>query len=157
MRGLLARRQLLGWLTAGVAVVGLVPLLSRWRESRAGGAMAPFDRGLEAFRAGDYQRAAAELEEAAGADPLRAEPLVLKGMALAHMGRLQDSVEAFSHALALAPHQPTLYLYRGASLAATGDTARALNDFERAEALAAGDRRIAVAARAHIDRLVEQP
>lgn len=157
MRGLLARRQLLGWLTAGIAGVGLVPLLSRWRESQADGALAPFDRGIEAFRAGDYQRAAAELAEAARADPHRAEPLVLKGMALAHMGRAQESVGAFSHALALAPHQPTLYLYRGESLAAAGDTAQAVKDFERAEALADGDRRIAIAARAHIDRLMQQP
>ncbi|MEZ6184366.1 MAG: tetratricopeptide repeat protein [Planctomycetota bacterium] len=96
-------------------------------------------RGQLRLEAGQALEAEHDLERAVacGADPLQ----VYVGLAeaLTDLGRIEDSVRAFSRAIEAAPRRADLYAARGLRLSMLGLYAEALADYDRALALGSED------------------
>src|SRR3974390_3815425 len=80
----------------------------------------------------------ADAVEGLGDDPDAASNLTLVGNMAMLEGSFEDAIDAFSRALSLEPDQVSALAGRGRALAAAGEQALPLADFDRAAALAPG-------------------
>jgi tetratricopeptide (TPR) repeat protein len=105
--------------------------------------------GLLAFRAGEFRRAAAEMDRALDLEPDGLWPNFYRGCCAHRLGRYEDAVTAFSVCVALAPRSAWCWCNRGLAHAALGRPDRARHDYARALRLDPGHEQ----ARALLDRL----
>jgi serine/threonine protein kinase/tetratricopeptide (TPR) repeat protein len=88
--------------------------------------------GLVHFRAGDYERAAAEMERAVELEPNSLWPNFYRGSCAYHLKNFEEASTAFSICVALAPECAWCYANRGLAHAARGRLDRALRDYDHA-------------------------
>ena len=97
------------------------------------------DQGRTLMRLGKFDRAAAEFAAAAELRPQDFWVHFYSGVCAYREHRWNDSVSAFTVALALAPETPEVRYNRALAHAAAGDTTSAARDFDRAIVLKAKD------------------
>ncbi len=145
------RKEALAILDEAEAICGSSPVLSRQRQALggvAGAERAPrtawehYMLGRWLLRAGDVAGAAQAFDRAVDMRPQDFWPWFGKGLC-AHRQHRSDAVTAFTVCIALAPDSAACYHNRGLALAAHGDPAGALRDYDRALQL---DPRLAVTA-----------
>ncbi len=105
-------------------------------DDRAGGLVA---EGLAALTAGDLEKAAGRLEEAAGLEPARAEIWLGLAAVRERQGDLLAALELARRAERLAPELAAAALASGSLLARVGATSEALAALARARSLEPGD------------------
>jgi tetratricopeptide (TPR) repeat protein len=88
--------------------------------------------GLVHFRAGDFRRAAEEMERAVELEPEGLWPNFYRGSCACHLGQFEEASTAFSVCVALAPRCAWCYANRGLAYGARGQLDRALGDYDRA-------------------------
>jgi tetratricopeptide (TPR) repeat protein len=88
--------------------------------------------GRAYFLAGEFRRAAAELDRALELRPGALWPTFYRGCCAYRLGQYDDAVVAFSACLALAPDRAWCSCNRGLAYLALGRPDRALPDFDRA-------------------------
>jgi lipoprotein NlpI len=102
-----------------------------------------YNRGLAYRRAGDYDRALADLDDAIKAEPGKVVSIIDRGVVHRAKGNLARAIDDFTNALALCAKTPcgeqtqaTAYAGRGDSRRDQGDNDRALADYSEAIRLA---------------------
>jgi tetratricopeptide (TPR) repeat protein len=148
-----ARRQALAVLADAEAAFGPSPALAQERlghaealgladvaaGARAAAAANPprtawehFTLGCVFLRAGDLDRAAAELDRAVDLEPQNLWANYYKGRCAARRGKPDEAVPAFTACIALMPDNARFFHSRGLAAAALGRPGPALRDFDRA-------------------------
>jgi serine/threonine protein kinase len=87
--------------------------------------------GLVHFRAGDYRRAAEEMDRALELEPNGLWPNFYFGSCVYHLGDFEEATTAFSVCVALAPQCAWCYANRALAYAALGKTDKAQRDYDR--------------------------
>jgi serine/threonine protein kinase/tetratricopeptide (TPR) repeat protein len=149
----LARRRALEILDEAETLFGPSCVLSRERQAHAqalglidvaeaaarqAAALAPHTAwdhcavGLVHFRAGDYWRAAEEMDHALELEPNSLWPNFYCGSCAYHLGDFEGAATAFSVCVALAPQCAWCYANRGLAFASLGKMGKALRDYDHA-------------------------
>jgi serine/threonine protein kinase/lipoprotein NlpI len=137
-----ARREALAVLTEAEELFGPDPVLAHERQ-RYGGAPAGPGReartawqhtalGRSCLRTGDWEAAAAHLDESLRLEPAGLWPNFYRGLCWHHAGRYQEAVTAFSVCIGAAPDSAACCSNRALAFAALGRTGEALRDYDRA-------------------------
>lgn len=100
-----------------------------------------FNKANAAFRAGQYEQALTQAEEAIGKDTTLTVAFVMKARCLTALGRLPQAQAAYEAALALAPDDFSAHLERGNILRRLRDDAAAEQSYGRAVASRPNDHR----------------
>lgn len=95
-------------------------------------------RGVEAYRAGDFDQARTHLEQALGSDDRNAAAWMAFGAVTFELDDLAAAAEAFDRAARLAPTRFEPHFNMGSILEIIGDYEQAATQYERALELAPG-------------------
>lgn len=88
--------------------------------------------GLSEFRAGHYEAALRNLEQAKAADPNNAQVRLFMGVVLMDRGEYQRAEQELTDGLKLHPEDPDLYNARGIARTRLGHFQQAIKDFQAA-------------------------
>jgi curved DNA-binding protein CbpA len=90
------------------------------------------ERGIAAYRGGDFQQAIADLDQAIRLDPHDAEAYNIRGNAWDYMGDTDRALADYDEAIRIEPNNPAVFHDRGMMWRRKGDLDRALLDMDRA-------------------------
>lgn len=90
------------------------------------------------FHKGDFEKSLSLQNEILNFDPEDAQAHCNRGLCFAGMGKHEDAIRDFDHAIMLAPDYMASYYNRGISLAETGQPEKAINDLTKAIELSKG-------------------
>jgi len=90
------------------------------------------ERGLAAYRGGDFQQAIADLDQAIRLDPHDAEAYNIRGNAWDYMGDTDRALADYDEAIRIEPNNPAVFHDRGMMWRRKGDLDRALLDMDQA-------------------------
>jgi tetratricopeptide (TPR) repeat protein len=90
------------------------------------------ERGLEAFRRGDYERAIASFDTLIRMDPKHSEARRWRGDALLNQHQFDAAIDEYNKAIQIDPRNGMAYCSRGAALTEKGEFERAIASFNEA-------------------------
>ena len=120
-------------LAAILLLAGAAAVLPAWDALAAGSSsntssqseQRDLERGKQAIKAQDWERAASHLERAARSDPRNADVFNLLAYSYRHLGRIDDAFAYYGRALALDPRHLGAHEYIGEAYLIVGDLAKA--------------------------------
>jgi serine/threonine protein kinase/Tfp pilus assembly protein PilF len=137
-----ARREALAVLAEAEALFGPDPVLAHERQRHGGAPTRPgreartawehMALGRSCLRAGNWDEAAAHLDESLRLEPAGLWPNFYRGLCWHHAGRYQEAVTAFSVCVGAAPDSAACCCNRALAFAELGRTREALRDCDRA-------------------------
>ena len=113
-----------------IAACTIVITSGRWKGKDLAGAT--YNRALAYRRAGDYDRALADLTDAIKADPGKVASIIERGVVYRAKGTLDRAIEDYDNALAICAKSPCGEQTQAAAYAGRGDTWRDKGDNDRA-------------------------
>jgi tetratricopeptide (TPR) repeat protein len=90
------------------------------------------ERGIAAYRSGDFHRAIADLDQAIRFDPNDAKVYNIRGNAWDYLGASERALADYDEAIRLDPNNPAVFHDRGMMWRRKGELDRALVDLDRA-------------------------
>jgi curved DNA-binding protein CbpA len=90
------------------------------------------ERGIAAYRGGDFHQAIADLDQAIQLDPNDAKAHNIRGNAWDYMGDSDRALADYDEAIRIDPNNPAVFHDRGMMWRSKGDLDRALVDMDRA-------------------------
>lgn len=129
---------------------------NRLQSARLADIPALLAHGVECHKAGQFDQAQLAYEQILTTQPKHVDALQLLGLVAQHFGRLQQSIDLISQAIALLPGHAAFYSYRGNAYLARNQLDAAIADYDHAISLNPGFAE-AYANKGYALRLLNQP